>query len=209
MVNVTMLTQAAPALLTFPPETAFRMLDAHCRDGRTERSRHGRVVNRLNLWCNEHGFETLVDRSLHSLKVLASKGSRRIDIIAIDRRKVAHLIEVTVVQDDKIDARIREKEAKYADLPEALSRSQWAIDRGVYLKTSPMVVAIGVYGTIPESTRETLLSLGVPSSSVDVVAENLRREVLEQNLKLFLASRLMRKVDIQKKDSSISNATNS
>jgi len=186
----------APRLLQQPsPEDAFQALDAHTRAGGTERRRHELVCGLLWEWLHKKGYEVHRDVALGSLPADlrphgVSKLSRRIDLVGVDpTSRRLDLIEVTVVRDDQLESRVKEKEAKYADLPPALAKTP-RVQAQELKVCEPLVFALGVYGTIPPSTMQGVCQVaGCPENQaeVDALVQEAQMRVLIENTWPFSA----------------------
>ena len=177
-----MLVRLAPRLLDRPAVESFKLLDAHTRDGQTERLRHDALLEIVRDWLarNHNGTEILVDVPLALLPMAkeARKKSRRVDLVLVTDNQSStwacegdctqrgieiRFIEITSVRDDYLDERIAEKCSKYEDLPRTIEASAWA--KAMRRPNQPTqavvvhpvdVVAIGVLGTVPERTAAAL-----------------------------------------------------
>ena len=190
-VNATLLVERAPSLLDLPPEEAAKRLDAHVRLGKTERSRHDEVLGLVRSWLEFSSASTvcLVDVALAKLPGTETikKRSRKIDILAMNSPQgIVRPVEITVVRDRALHDRIQEKLHKYSDLRVALEASEWAKSRQLKVH-APVVIAVGVLGTVPAATREALLEMGVADEgNADHLLELLVNAVLSHNLEPFL-----------------------
>ena len=198
--NASLLVEMAPRLLEAPAAEAAAKLEAHTRSGATERGRHDVLCRLTRALLEGQGAETVHDVPLALLPMAAPsalgdgatalKRSRRVDIVAmhLERRRV-WLVEVTVVRDGTLGVREAEKAAKYADLPALLESSSWVQERGLAV-SEPVVLAVGVYGTVSDSTAAALgrvaVELSLPASDVDLFLDEARQTVLRWNLAPFL-----------------------
>lgn len=129
-------------------------------------------------------FEIYVDTPLADLQGSAGmpKRSRRVDLMIVTAEnttmvagvgtsdqsnaqnpmnRTLSMVEVTVVRDFALENRVADKRKKYVDLPQALADSSWARSKRISRVRDPLIVAVGVLGTIPPSTVNALVDLGL------------------------------------------------
>lgn len=191
-VDEELLFTVAPSLraVTEPIKT-LDLIDQHTRRGSVERRRHDALLYLLHSWVADRcgGKEIKRDTPLAHLGKLAEtknvkKRSRRVDLSFIRDGRLK-LVEVTVVRDVALSSRIAEKVDKYSDLVASLSNSPWALERGLDID-GVAVIAVGVLGTVPECTRDSLRTLGFETSEIEELAKEMRLCVLHYNLGPFI-----------------------
>ena len=108
-------------------------------------------------------------------------------MVAVDTaHKACYLVEVTVVRDGTLEARVAEKVAKYADLKGVLEASAWVQERGLKVHDT-VVVAVGVWGSISATTVMGLeATMGFTPEETIAMTQSFRETVLEYNLRPFL-----------------------
>lgn len=206
VVSVPLLCEAAPLMLSSGSATeVFEKLDRHTRLGSTERRRHNSLCNLVASRLPKR-TETIVNVPIFALKGTSNvkKRSRRVDIISIDKEsRRCSLIEITVVRDETLASRIDAKLEKYSDLQDDLASSEWyfnsqsfeavlkvlpivrAAIRGI-VEIQTMVIAVGVFGTVPESTAYAVRAL--IEGPTDEFVRDIQSCVLDVNLKPFIAT---------------------
>lgn len=191
-VDAELLFTVAPSLRTVAePLKSLDVIDKHTRQGSVERQRHDALLYLLHSWVADRcgGEEILRDAPLAHLGNLAKtknvkKRSRRVDLSFIRDGRLK-LVEVTVVRDVALSSRIAEKVDKYSDLVASLSNSPWAMERGLGID-GVAVVAMGVLGTVPESTRDSLRALGFEPCEIEELLREMQLCVLRFNLGPFI-----------------------
>ena len=115
-----LLLDAAPGC-EFTPDDAARKLSSHVRDAAARRDRHDAVCRRVAAACRSLHSDVRRDAPLWRLGLdLKGPGRRAVDV-SIRRDEAWSFVEVTVRafagDASLVEAALKEKRAKYADLP--------------------------------------------------------------------------------------------